>query len=160
MIRNIKAADAAAICDIYNYHVLNTVVTFEEEPVSITEMQSRIETITSRHPWLVYETDGKVAGYAYASQWKARAAYRHAAESSIYVAEGYIGRGIGKQLYAKLIDRLRTQGIHAVIGGAALPNEASVKLHEALGFKYVGTFTEVGYKFDKWIDTGYWELLL
>lgn len=149
-----------AICNIYNHHVLNTMVTFEEEPVSIAEMQQRLETITARYPWLVYEDNSIVAGYAYATQWKTRAAYRHSAETSIYVAEGHTGKGIGRQLYARLLAILKEQGIHAAIGGAALPNAASVKLHEALGFKYVGSFSQVGYKFGKWIDTGYWELVL
>jgi len=160
MIRHVTADDAAAICGIYNHHVLNTVVTFEEEPVSVEEMQNRIATITAKHPWLVYEHEGKVAAYAYATQWKQRAAYRHSAESSIYVGEDYVGLGIGKKLYSALLEQLKERGIHAVIGGAALPNEASVKLHEALSFRYVGTFSEVGYKFGKWIDTGYWELRL
>lgn len=160
MIRNATAADVPAICNIYNHHVLNTMVTFEEEPVSIAEMQQRLETITARYPWLVYEDNGIVAGYAYATQWKTRAAYRHSAETSIYVAEGHTGKGIGRQLYARLLAILKEQGIHAALGGAALPNPASVKLHEALGFKYVGSFSQVGYKFGKWIDTGYWELVL
>jgi phosphinothricin acetyltransferase len=160
MIRHATAADVPAICEIYNHHVLHTVVTFEEEPVSPAEMQQRLDTITARYPWLVFEDKGAVAGYAYASQWKTRAAYRHSVETSIYVGQGYIGLGIGRRLYTRLLELLKAQGIHAAIGGASLPNEASVKLHESLGFKYVGTFTEVGHKFGKWIDTGYWELQL
>ena len=160
MIRNATAADAAAICAIYNRHVLHTVVTFEEKPVSAAEMQQRLDSITAQYPWLVYEDAGRISGYAYASPWKARAAYRHTAEASIYIAEGYTGRGIGRLLYGRLLTLLKEQGVHAVIGGMALPNEASAKLHESLGFKYVGSFREVGHKFGEWIDTGYWELLL
>lgn len=160
MTRNVTVNDAKAICDIYNHHVLNTVVTFEEEPVSVEEMQSRIANISAKYPWLVYEQEGVVAAYAYASQWKVRSAYKHTVESSIYVAEGHIGKGIGRALYSELNDQLKEMGIHAVIGGAALPNDASVKLHEALGFNYIGSFKEVGFKFNKWVDVGYWELVL
>jgi phosphinothricin acetyltransferase len=160
MIRPVRPEDAADICEIYNYHVLNTVVTFEEEPVSVDEMMNRIATITARHPWLVYEAAGKVAGYAYASAWKVRSAYRHTVESSVYIAEGHIGQGVGKMLYAALVAAVRAQGIHAIIGGAALPNDASVRLHESLGFKKIGEFKEVGWKFERWVDTGYWQLVL
>ncbi len=160
MIRNISPADAAAICGIYNHHVLHSIVTFEEEPVSTEEMANRIKAISCQYPWLIYEVDGQIAGYAYASQWKVRSAYRNTVESSIYIGEGYVGKGIGKQLYTRLIEILSAQGLHAVIGGMSLPNEASLRLHEALGFKKIGQFHEVGRKFDKWIDVGYWELLL
>lgn len=160
MIRSANNADTQAIADIYNYFVLNTVVTFEEEPVSNDEMAQRIWEVQKSYVWLLYELNGRVVGYAYAGKWKARSAYRHTVESSIYLDPSYTGKGIGKQLYEALIDALLTLDVHAVIGGAALPNEASVRLHESLGFKKIGQFEEVGLKFGKWVDVVYWELML
>ncbi len=152
--------DAARICDIYNHYVRETVVTFEESPVLEADMAQRIAEVTSRLPWLVWETDAGIVGYAYATPWKARAAYRYAAESSVYLAPQVIGRGIGTLLYQELIAALRHRGVHCVIGGAALPNPASVSLHEKLGFSKVAEFRQVGFKFGRWIDVGYWELML
>jgi len=108
----------------------------------------------------VWELDGGILGYAYATSWKVRAAYRHAAESSIYLAQEATGRGLGSRLYTALIAELGQRGLHCVIGGAALPNPVSVALHEKLGFTKVGEFREVGFKFGRWIDVAYWELLL
>src|SRR5690242_3432128 len=129
MIRSVQPEDAAQICDIYNHYVRETVVTFEESPVSAMEMAQRIADITVRLPWLVWEEDGAVLGYAYASPWKVRAAYRHSVEASIYLPPHATGRGIGSNLYKALIEDVRHRDIHAVIGGAALPNPASVALH-------------------------------
>ena len=137
-----------------------TVITFEEIPVLEAEMAKRIADITSRLPWLVWETDGVIIGYAYASPWKARAAYRHAVESSIYLSPQATGRGLGSRLYTALIADLRQRGLHCVIGGAALPNPASVSLHEKLGFEKVAQFRQVGFKFGQWVDVAYWELML
>ena len=160
LIRDCTLADAEQICEIYNHYVRETVVTFEEAPVDEVEMARRISEITSRLPWLVCETDGVIVGYAYASSWKVRAAYRHAVESSIYLAPSATGRGLGTQLYKKLIADLRQRGLHCVIGGAALPNPASVLLHERLGFEKVAQFRQVGFKFERWVDVAYWELIL
>ncbi len=160
MIRSVRIADASAICEIYNHYVENTTITFEEEPITVTEMQNRIKTVTSTYPWLVLEKDGKVVGYAYANGWKNRSCYRYAAESSVYLSQETTGRGMGSQLYEALFTQLRTSSVHSVIGGIALPNPASVSLHEKLGFKKVAHFKEVGWKFNQWIDVGYWELLL
>ncbi len=160
MIRPATAADAEQICDIYNHYVRDTVVTFEESPVAAAEMAQRIADITARLPWLVWESDGVVLGYAYASPWKVRAAYRRSVEASIYLAPQATGRGIGTALYEAIIRDVRGRGIHCVIGGAALPNAASVALHERLGFEKVAQFRQVGFKFGRWIDVAYWELLL
>lgn len=123
-------------------------------------MAQRITNVTSRLPWFVCESDGAIVGYAYATPWKVRAAYRHSVESSIYLAPQATGRGLGSQLYTALIADLRQRGLHCVIGGAALPNPASVSLHEKLGFSKVAEFREVGFKFGRWIDVAYWELML
>jgi L-amino acid N-acyltransferase YncA len=160
MLRICTPPDAAQICEIYNHYVRETVVTFEESPVPEADMAQRISDVTARLPWLVWEADGAIIGYAYAAPWKARAAYRHSVESSVYLAPQATGRGLGSQLYAALIAELRQRGLHCVIGGAALPNPASVSLHEKLGFRKVAQFPQVGFKFGRWVDVAYWQLIL
>ncbi len=160
MLRQCSPTDSAQICEIYNYYVRETVVTFEESPVLEVEMARRIADITPRLPWLAWEVDGAILGYAYAAPWKVRAAYRHAVESSIYMARQATGRGLGLRLYTALIADLRQRDLHCVIGGAALPNPPSVALHEKLGFSKVAEFREVGLKFGRRIDVAYWELML
>lgn len=159
MIRQASISDAPALCAIYNHYVLGTCITFEEEAVSRTEMSGRIADTISSLPWLVYEEQGEVLGYAYASRWKSRCAYRYAVESTVYVRHDAVGRGIGRKLYGQLLPGLRAAGMHSVIGGIALPNVASQHLHEKTGFKKVAHFEQVGWKFKKWIDVGYWELV-
>jgi len=160
MIRSATTADAAAIAAIYNHYVLNTVVTFEEETVSAREVADRIAEIqTAGRPWIAWEENGRVLGYAYANSWKSRCAYRFALETTIYLDKEATGRGGGTLLYTALVETLRATRIHSLIGGVALPNAASVALHEKLGFTKIGHFKEVGRKFDQWIDVGYWELI-
>ena len=161
MIRSALTTDAAAIATIYNHYVLTTTVTFEEEAVSTADMARRIgETIDAGLPWLVWDETGSVLGYTYASRWKSRCAYRYAVESTVYLDKNATGRGLGTKLYAALIAALRQQKLHSIIGGIALPNAASVALQEKFGFQKVAQFKEVGWKAHKWIDVGYWELLL
>lgn len=160
MIRDVKITDARSIAAIYNYYVENTVITFEEDVVSEEEMIDRIKNTTLKLPWIVYEEKGEVLGYAYASEWKSRCAYKHSVESTVYLNNKVKGKGIGTKLYQELLTRIGKGDVHAVIGGIALPNDASIALHEKLGFEKVAQFKEVGYKFNKWIDVGYWELIL
>jgi L-amino acid N-acyltransferase YncA len=161
VIRPALAADAAALARIYNPYIRDTIITFEEEPVDAAAMAGRVdEAAVAALPWLVAEADGVVLGYAYASKWKGRCAYRHSVESTVYLDPAQTGRGLGGLLYGALIDRLRVRSTHAVIGGIALPNDASVALHEKLGFRKVAQFPEVGFKFGRWIDVGYWQLLM
>jgi phosphinothricin acetyltransferase len=161
IVRHVTIADSEAIARIYNHYVQNTVITFEEEPVSAQDMATRIaETQSLTLPWLVAEVDGAIVGYAYGRKWRPRSAYRYSAETTIYLERGYEGRGIGKTLYSGLLPLLRARGIHVAIGGVALPNEASVALHEKLGFERVATFRQVGFKHDRWVDVAYWQLLL
>jgi len=158
MIRDVTVDDATDIKDIYNHFVHTSIVTFEEEPVSVEEMKHRIELVTQKHPWFVWEEEGRVIAYAYATDWKQRSAYKQTVETSIYLHPEHAGKGIGKKLYSHLIDHLMQADIHAIIGGISLPNLVSVALHERLGFQKVAHFKEVGYKLNKWVDVGYWEL--
>ena len=161
MIRPATPADAAAIAAIYNHYVVHTIVTFEEEEISTKEMALRITEVQGAgRPWFVWEETGKVLGYSYASGWKSRCSYRFSLETTVYLDQAATGRGLGTQLYSALIDALRQTKTHALIGGVALPNAGSVALHEKLGFVKIGHFKEVGWKFDQWIDVGYWELIL
>jgi len=164
MIRDAISADAAQIADIYNHYIRHTVITFEETPVTAQEMALRIADVQRSLPWLVHETrgevDGQIDGYCYATKWRTRVAYRFAVETTVYLRDGLARRGIGTQLYKELLARLRTQGLHVAIGGIALPNDASVGLHERHGFVKVAQFPEVGWKFNRWIDVGYWQVNL
>jgi phosphinothricin acetyltransferase len=161
MIRSATPADAAVIAAIYNHYVAATTVTFEEEPVTADDMAVRIATLARAGlPWLVIEQAGAVAGYAYASKWRERSAYRFSVESTVYLHKDRTGRGLGALVYAALLDELRERELRTVIAGIALPNQASVSLHERLGFAQVARFKEVGRKFDRWADVGYWQLAL
>lgn len=160
-VRDATSGDAGRIAEIYNYYVLNTAVTFEENTISSSEMESRMGGIRdSCLPWLIGECGGSVVGYSYASRWRTREAYRFSAESTVYVDPRYRRMGVGSVLYAAVLAKLEVCGLHAAIGGIALPNEASIALHERFGFKKVAHFEQVGFKFDRWIDVGYWQRLL
>ncbi len=153
--------DAEAIARIYNHYVADTCVTFETEPLSGAEMAQRIaDTLELPLPWLVADADGAIAGYAYASKWKGRCAYRYSVETTVYLDPLSTGQGLGRRLYVALIDAVKAQGMRTAIGGIALPNAASIALHERLGFRKVGHFEQVGFKQDRWIDVGYWQRLL
>ncbi len=146
---------------LYNYYVKNTVTTFEAEPIDGAEMGERLREVQDLDlPWLVLEEEGAVIGYACAVRWKNRAAYRHSVESTIYLAPGFTRAGRGVALYSALMGQLRGLGVHCVLAGIAQPNEASVGLHEKLGFGKVGHLVEVGRKFDRWVDLGYWQCVL
>jgi phosphinothricin acetyltransferase len=162
MIRTAKIEDAEAICEIYNPYVTETSVTFEAVAVSQEEMAKRIEKRLLKHAWFVSvdETTKKINGYAYAGVWRERQAYRFTSEVTVYVAPGCQGKGVGKSLYKMLIETMRAKGYHVLVAGIALPNEKSVGVHEAMGFKKVAHFENVGYKFDQWLDIGFWELQL
>ena len=160
MIRPATSADAAAIAAVYNPYIATTTISFEETPVSAAEMAPRIEAVIVKLPWYVYEIDGQVVGYAYATPWRTRPTYRQSVETSVYVSQQHPRKGIGSQLYRVLLDDLRARDIHVAIGGIALPNVASVALHESLGYQQVAYFPQVGRKYDRWIDVGYLQLLL
>lgn len=160
MIRPVQPTDAPALAAIYNPYVRDTLITFEEEPVSVAEMGARIAKVTATYPWLVWEEDGAVLGYAYASTWRTRHAYRFAVETTVYLAQGHHGKGRGAALYEALLAELKQRGFHSALGCLGLPNDPSVRLHEKLGFKKVGHMTEAGWKFGAWVDVGFWERML
>lgn len=160
-IRNVEVSNTQALADLYNHCVQTSIVTFEEQPVTASEIARRIEEVQSASlPWLVAETGSQLSGFSYASRWRTRSAYRFSVEITVYVAPGSTGLGIGSRLYTHLLAELRSAGIHTVIGGIALPNQASVALHEKFGFQKVAHLEEVGFKFGRWIDVGYWQLTL
>ena len=160
-IRSVTPADAAAIAEIYNHYVNQTIITFEEKPVSLSEVNIRIQDVLSLAlPWFIAALDNEIVGYAYASKWKERTAYRFSVEVTVYVRPDHLRHGIGFQLYNELLPALKAKGVHAAMGGIALPNKSSARLHEKFGFEKVAHFKEVGFKFDRWIDVGYWECIL
>jgi L-amino acid N-acyltransferase YncA len=160
-IRAATSADADRICTIYNHYIATTTISFEEEPVTPADMAQRIADVGAANlPWLAMVEGDKLIGYAYATKWRVRAAYRYAVESSVYLDPDHAGKGAGTPLYEALLAELRQRGLHLVIGGIAQPNEASVRLHERLGFTKVAHFSEVGLKFGRWVDVGYWQLKL
>jgi len=160
IIRNVSAQDAENISKIYNHYIATSHATFELEPIDAVEMERRIaETVNHGYPFLVAHIDGSVAGYAYGRPFRPRPGYRPAVEVAVYVSESSQGQGIGYALYKNLFDRLFNSDIHTLIATIALPNDQSVRLHEKFGFEKAGHFREVGRKFDRWIDVGYWQLL-
>jgi L-amino acid N-acyltransferase YncA len=161
VIRAATTADAAGVADVYNHYIRETTVTFEEAEVAPSEIARRIEDVGSASlPWLVAERNAQIVGYAYASKWHSRSAYRFSAEITVYLDASHTGAGIGSRLYDQLFPILRARGIHAVVAGIALPNESSVALHEKFGLSKAAHFKEVGFKFDRWIDVGYWQRIL
>lgn len=160
-LRDARPDDAPAIAAIYNPYIVDTTISFEEEPVTDAEMARRIGDVQAAGlPWLVAEQHGVVIGYAYATKWRVRHAYRHSVETSVYLAPAAARQGIGTALYLALFDRLLAAGCHLVIGGIALPNDASVALHEKMGYEKAAHFKEVGFKFGRWLDVGYWQKVL
>jgi phosphinothricin acetyltransferase len=154
------ARDAAACAAIYAPHVEDGVVSFEQRAPSAAAMAARIENVQATHPWLVAEGGGKAIGYAYACRYMERAAYRWAASVSVYVAAAHRGAGLGRALYEDLFARLRAQRFQIACAGITLPNEASVALHESLGFAAVGVSRRIGWKAGAWRDVGWWQLEL
>ena len=157
-IRPVQISDAETIARIYNYYIVNTVITFEEEEVSSDEISNRIrEIVEADLPWLVIEHKGSLTGYAYASKWKSRCSYRFSVELGIYLDHFATGKGMGSALYKALLEKVESLGHHVAIGGVALPNPASETLHVKVGMKQVAKFEAVGFKFGKWIDVAYYQ---
>jgi phosphinothricin acetyltransferase len=157
MIRLAETSDAAQVAAIYAPFCRDSWISFETEAPEAAEMASRIESVRRQYPWLVDDRGGRVAGYAYASPHRARAAYRWVAEVTVYVHGEFRGRGVGRSLYAELLGRLRAQGYFKAYAGIALPNPPSQSFHEAMGFALIATYRQVGYKLGAWRDTGWWQ---
>lgn len=159
-IRQASLADATDLHRIYAPIVSETAISFEEVPPTIEEMEKRIALTLANYPYFVAIMDGKVCGYAYASQHAARAAYRYSVNTAVYIASEVRRTGIGRELYSILLPELTRRGFHAAFAGIALPNLASVALHESMGFEPLGVYREVGFKFGRWHDVGWWQRLL
>ena len=157
-VRRATANDAAAIASIYAPYVQASVVSFETEAPDEAEMRDRIEAGGDLYPWLVaHDEDRSAVGFAYACAFRARPAYRFTVETTVYVADGAHRRGIGTLLYGALLPVLEAQGFAQAIAAITLPNEASVRLHERLGFQQIGTYERVGFKFREWRSVGLWQ---
>jgi phosphinothricin acetyltransferase len=160
MLRHATPADGPACAAIYRPHVLHSAVSFEEEAPDGAEMAARISAYGASHAWLVAEVDGAVAGFAYAGPHRVRTAYRWSADVSIYVDSEHRGTGLGRRLYSSLFSLLRRQGLFVACAGITLPNDASVGLHEHMGFTPIGIYRSVGYKDGAWRAVGWWQLQL
>jgi L-amino acid N-acyltransferase YncA len=161
VIRPAVLRDAEIIARIYNHYILNTIVTFEEQAVSAIEMGERMKAVeAASFPWLVSEQANQLVGYAYAGKWLGRSAYRYSTECTVYLDPASRGQGLGTELYDALFALLHGKQTHTVIGVIALPNEASVALHEKFGLRKVAHFKEVGFKFNRWVDVGFWQVTL
>lgn len=158
--RAVPERDAARCLEIYAPFVEHTTVSFEEIVPSASEFADRIRAIITSHAWLVIERDGEVGGYAYACTHRTRAAYRWAVDVTVYVDPTHQRSGLGRRLYSALFDQLRPQGFHIACAGINLPNDASVGLHEAMGFEPVGVYRRIGWKHGSWRDVGWWQLEL
>jgi phosphinothricin acetyltransferase len=159
MIRLATPADADAMAAIYRPIVTDTAISFEFEPPGAAEMERRRAAAIAFAPWLVFD-DGGILGYAYASRHRERAAYQWCVDVSVYVGQKHRRRGVGRALYESLFALLRLQGFYAAHAGVTLPNDASVGLHESLGFRRVAVYPAVGYKHGAWWDVGWWQLEL
>ena len=159
-IRLARPEDTTQILEIYRPHVLDTATSFETELPSISEFHGRIGDTLIKFPWLVYEIEKQVIGYAYAGPHRSRCAYGWSVESTAYVSSRHHGKGVGTKLYSQLFKLLKTQGAVNVFAGITQPNLASVRLHESLGFVQIGTFKDIGFKLGKWWDVGWWQLQL
>lgn len=157
-IRVAAEADAEGMLEIYGPVVRETVISYEERPPSIEEFRSRIHSVLERMPWLVCVVGGDIAGYAYAAPFRPRAGYRWTAELTVYVHPAYYRRRVGRALYTALLRCLAGQGYRTAVAIIALPNPASVGLHESMGFRRAGVLEKMGFKHGKWVDDGVWQL--
>ncbi|WP_242086114.1 GNAT family N-acetyltransferase [Aestuariivivens sediminis] len=160
MIRPVHLDDAKAVLDIYNYYVLHTAVTFDIKPLSLETFQHKLKDITAVYPFIVFEADHEILGYAYGSRFRPKPAYDYVVESTVYVKHDAHGQQIGTQLYAELIRQLIEAHYHTILGVLTIPNAASIKLHEKFGFQKAGELKDIGFKFNTWQTIGIWQLQL
>ena len=160
MIRDLHINDAQELLSIYNYYVLNTTVTFDIEPLSIDAFLAKLKLISADYPFIVFEENNEILGYAYGSKFRPKPAYNYVVESTVYVKHTAHGKQIGTKLYAELLKQLKETNLHTVLGVLTIPNDASIKLHEKFGFEQVANLKEVGFKFGEWQHVGIWQLKL
>jgi phosphinothricin acetyltransferase len=159
-LRGVLPADATSLLEIYRPYIERTAISFETQPPSTEEFITRIGQVTQKFPWMVCQHGKRLVGYAYASQHRDRAAYRWSADVAVYVDQNHHRQGLGRHLYTSLIAELKRLGYFNAFAGITLPNEKSVGLHEAMGFRPIGVYKSVGYKLGKWHDVGWWQLRL
>jgi phosphinothricin acetyltransferase len=160
VIRAATLEDSKAISEIYNYFITDSVITFEEQTITASDIEQRLKaTYLDKLPWLVkLDEQNTVVGYAYANKWRERSAYRYTVEATVYLSSHVQGQGLGSQLYQALFEQLKQLSIQEVVGGITLPNEQSIALHEKFGMKKVAHFEKVGLKFNQWHDVGFWQV--
>jgi len=156
--REAAEADLPAIARIHARYVTDTAATFDVEPLGVEGWREKWQAACAAdHPWFVFEQGGEVLGFAIAGAFRPKASYRPTVETTIYLDTGAVGHGAGRPLYSTMLDEAARRGFHLAVAGVTLPNEASVRLHEALGFSKVGVFEEVGHKLGEWRDVGWWQ---
>ncbi|MDS0526617.1 GNAT family N-acetyltransferase [Clostridium sp. SHJSY1] len=158
MIRNVKVEDSKEIVDIYNYYILNTCITFDMNELSLKEMEEKIKAKRNKEPWIVYEEENKILGYAYVGEWRSKAAFNFTKEVTIYLNPKKKGSGIGTKLMEELIKMCKESGIRTLISVITVPNDISSSLHEKFGFNKVAYYEKVGFKQEKWLDVESWQL--
>lgn len=159
-VRPARNDDFDAIAALTNYYIDNTAIHFSYQPVTPDELRNLWQAKLHLYPWLIAEVDGHFAGYAKASLWRERSAYQWTPEAGVYVETRFQRLGVGRALYQRLIDTLRAQGFHSLVGGITLPNDPSVRLHEAVGFQPAGVIRRAGWKMGRWWDVGFWQITL
>ncbi|MFD2727444.1 GNAT family N-acetyltransferase [Hyunsoonleella rubra] len=160
MIRPVHIDDAKVLLDIYNYYVLHSTATFDLEPLTIAVFKEKFNRINADYPFIVFEENNEILGYAYGSRFRPKPAYDYVVESTVYVKHDCHGKQIGTKLYAELLKLLGQMNLNTVLGVLTIPNDASIKLHEKFGFKQVAELREVGFKFGEWQNIGIWQLKL
>jgi phosphinothricin acetyltransferase len=156
-IREVTSEDFDRITAIYNHYVEHTLITFDIEPYTLPQLTDKILSLQKDYPVLVAHDEDTILGYAYAAAWKSKTAYKHSAETTIYMHPDHHGKGVGKRLYHSLLSSLPLYEIVNAIACITVPNDASIKLHQKLGFEKIGRFNKVGYKMEQWVDVEYWQ---
>ena len=159
-IRTVQPDDVVEITAIYNTYIVDSIITFETEKVTATDILQRIQKVTQLYDWLVLIENGMLVGYAYYTSFRERKAYEHTVESTIYLKSGSSGKGMGSDLYTALLERIKNRGFREVMGVIALPNPESTRFHEKLGFKNMGVLKNVGFKFDTYLDVAFYQKTL
>ncbi len=160
IIRQATEADSLAIANIYNHYISHSVATFEEQTINHSDIRQRITATNAANlPWLVALDQRKVIGYAHATPWRERPAYRHTVEVTVYLSPANFSQGVGSELYKQLFNLLKKRQIHSAVGVITLPNPGSIALHEKFSMVQVAHLRQIGFKFDQWLDVGFWQVV-